>query len=1605
MGVGAVAGAVIGGFVGANTAVAVGTAISVGFSLGNAHDNYKEAQEMQKELSQSQTYSFGPIRNTKSHEIPIPVVYGRNRVAGNIIYQKVTGEKDRYMDIQVALGEGPVNAITGVKADENSISVDKYLGTRSQSADSVNDQGQTFPYIAYISKTLDAEKLEISGAPTITSIIEGRTIEIWNGSSWVTQYSNNPAYCILDFLTNSRYGLEIDNQYINLDSFKNVASYCNEDVDGENRFELNMVIDSRRSSLDIIQDMLSCFRGFLIYTDGELKLKVDAPEAPVQSFDMDNIIEDSFSYNKTGKDERYNQVIVNYTDPNEHWEKIGAQYSDDSDIEKRDVIKKEIPLIGINRFSQAGREARFFQKKSKYCPTFVSWKAGIDSIHCEVGDVVTVSHDVPEWTGKEFRILQIAEAENDEMEIVGQEYNEAIYSDDGVVEQITKDSDLPNPFEAPDSVTDLSLVENADVLEDGTWSPGIKVSFTQPDYVIWDSAYIYISSDDGATWDFITNISDTEYTIKQLPPDTYKVKVVSKSKQGRKEDFGTANTGQITVSGKDAKPSDVNWGTCDFDRTIILRWQPITDIDLKAYEVRTDTNFGNDDAALVYRGDGLEHEKQNPQQRTYTFYVKALDWSGNYSANYDEITLNNSAPSAPNLTGDDITEFFEAVKIHVPSVSDANGYKVYITPSDGSGNATDPTEIIPLSTAQTINYDLNSGDSVLIKIGSYDSLTSIMDDENISSEYEATAKMIENLAQFAQDIRPPKIVNSLPALPDSDYPVGSTVVLNDDTSADHGKLFRNVDGSWSSAVKTVDLSGQIQEGQIASDAITQTKIAQNAVDTAQIALEAITSEVIAAGEITAEEIASQAVELSKFASGIRPVQIVAGLPALADSNYPPDSVVINSNDGKLYRNVSDSWTTEVPSDDLTGQITETQITDNAISTPKLSAEAVTAAKIAAATITSSKIAADTIEAGNIAAGAIDVDELAANAVVSSKIAADAIVAEKIAAGEIDTEHLKASAVTAAKIAAGAITASEIAADTITASEIASNTITATQIAAETITAAEIESGAITTDKLEALAITASKIAVNAITSGKITADAITTAKIAAGAIGADEIAADEILAKHIGSNEVITETANIKDAIIDDAKIANLEADKLTTTRAKIQSAQIDKIQSEQIYVGDQPASIINPKPEDAQLFHFDRSLISTDGIQPESGAVTTLRPNEGKFGGAVAVEEATTNLITNGDVENDTGGWTTTTFAGSGNFTHDDSGYNSEKSLKIESTSDSSRLVWTTSNVSLLADTIYTISLRVKVSNLTSGSIVIASFPDYTDRTSSYNKLSNTISADTGGWVWLTNTFTVATGQSGDFGFRLWAEFVNNGCEVWFDRMQLEQKSFATSFVNGSRASGVLDYETPINLQGDGHIHFVVKSEKAMSDHDEHSQGGLMSVPADSRSLDMWMLEAGLKFMVKGTSRKILNYQKNTPYTIDITWENSGNIRYYVDGNLEWSSDTVTFDGVSTGVFRVGNYANNSFTNSVLFDELLISPTAHTPEVIQAWYNSQAPFYDNESVIGANNMMMTAEGLFAYDSDGKETIRMGTEYGNATFSGTVKAKSGLVLPVRSNPI
>ena len=259
-----------------------------------------------------------------------------------------------------------------------------------------------------------------------------------------------------------------------------------------------------------------------------------------------------------------------------------------------------------------------------------------------------------------------------------------------------------------------------------------------------------------------------------------------------------------------------------------------------------------------------------------------------------------------------------------------------------------------------------------------------------------TASSVEagsiTFTSFASGIEPVSVVDTLPTVAGYDGP--SVVLLTTD-----GKLYRLTGGAWTAAIPTSDLTGTLNA--------------------------------------------------DLFSDTLRPIERVTSLPI---TNLTQGRVVLLTTDNKLYRYTGTAWTAAVPATDVTGQITGTQISDNAITTSKIAANAVTADEISAGSVTATKVAAAAISADKIAANAVTADKIGANAVVAGKIAAGAVSADQIAANAITSDKIFAGAVTTDKIAAGNVIADKIAAGAIITSKIAAGAVTADKMSVNELSA-------------------------------------------------------------------------------------------------------------------------------------------------------------------------------------------------------------------------------------------------------------------------------------------------------------------------------------------------------------------------------------------------------------------------------------------------------------------------------------------------------------------------------------------------------------------------
>lgn len=225
----------------------------------------------------------------------------------------------------------------------------------------------------------------------------------WDGVSYVTAYSANPAWCMYDLITNNRYGIgdfiSVDN--VDLASFVEMAKYCDERLlkgsgGFEKRFEFSVVLDSSNSVLDILAQLCATFRAWIFYSQGTIRLKIDKPESPVQLFGMGNIIAGSFTQSWKSLKETPNVVEVQFLDANKGYENEIVAVTDESSLDD-DPMRKKTVRVFTTSITRALREGRYALNLGKYVHRSLSFKASLDAISCQAGDVISVSHEHPSW--------------------------------------------------------------------------------------------------------------------------------------------------------------------------------------------------------------------------------------------------------------------------------------------------------------------------------------------------------------------------------------------------------------------------------------------------------------------------------------------------------------------------------------------------------------------------------------------------------------------------------------------------------------------------------------------------------------------------------------------------------------------------------------------------------------------------------------------------------------------------------------------------------------------------------------------------------------------------------------------------------------------------------------------------------------------------------------------------------------------------------------------------------------------------------------------------------------------------------------------------------
>lgn len=215
-------------------------------------------------------------------------VAGNNEFASRFLNAESTSQYHDYMDVQIH--NGGADAVT-VNINYPKPQLANFNFQQNATIDGVNINAQDWKYegitYAYIEMTYDATVYK-EGVPAHTFEVKGA--QLFDPRDDRTRWSNNPALVIRDYLTNTIYGLNVPDSAIDDASFIAAANTCEETVDGENRYEINGVVDTSRAPKAIIEDMLTACVGALIFTGGKYRLLVGDYQTPTKTITKDMIV-------------------------------------------------------------------------------------------------------------------------------------------------------------------------------------------------------------------------------------------------------------------------------------------------------------------------------------------------------------------------------------------------------------------------------------------------------------------------------------------------------------------------------------------------------------------------------------------------------------------------------------------------------------------------------------------------------------------------------------------------------------------------------------------------------------------------------------------------------------------------------------------------------------------------------------------------------------------------------------------------------------------------------------------------------------------------------------------------------------------------------------------------------------------------------------------------------------------------------------------------------------------------------------------------------------------------------------------------------------------
>ena len=255
-----------------------------------------------------------------------------------------------------------------------------------------------YPNVGLLSLNALATDQLSGGYPTVKIGVNNTYVRYWENDVLVTDTNkrlDNPAWAAYYILRKA----DFTDDNIDVAMFQEWADYCE-----AKDYTCNLVLDQKMELPDILNMITPLGRAKIIQKGTKWSVVIErVVDAPTQSFlfTSGNIVENSFSLDYVPYTDRANVVEVTYYDEDNDYQAMTVQAQSVNYDSSTDEYKTSITYYGCTKKQMAADYAQFLINNNRYITETVSFTAAIESLACNVGDVIKV--------GKKYLTNSLAE--------------------------------------------------------------------------------------------------------------------------------------------------------------------------------------------------------------------------------------------------------------------------------------------------------------------------------------------------------------------------------------------------------------------------------------------------------------------------------------------------------------------------------------------------------------------------------------------------------------------------------------------------------------------------------------------------------------------------------------------------------------------------------------------------------------------------------------------------------------------------------------------------------------------------------------------------------------------------------------------------------------------------------------------------------------------------------------------------------------------------------------------------------------------------------------------------------------------------------------------